>query len=526
MSTNDLLTGYDMVAALTQNFINSQLVGITQPPPDPNKPPPPSGANEQPIQNSFTMPLFPNAEAGSTNAWNAVIVNSMNPPTIQILANNQVTLTIHILDGTIQCYEPHSTTQMSVPIQNLDVSFTVNMALASITDVNSLAAPAATTARLQSFSPTIFSIQYLALDFESSQLMSSFNINSTEFATDSPQYKGLLNCFSTYFSNLNKSGNPYIFGYPVSTTQPSQANSTLPLFAPTSCEFSTTINSQNPGLSTLNYCLMTNNSPFPTEPNKGIFSPWVTDLNVYGQFVVARDIFVSGYLVPIVLNNIRNALNDTDPGSVWSDNQNPNVWNLYLNETNIVNDNYDVNLVKVPDELDYYYAYTNQVWSDVSLGNDTAGNLTITAACKASYYAKITAQIMPNNWFDSTVTQDFTLTVTFSSDEAGSFSITPAVTSEEPQKQFNPSAEVAVGQTVAGWLEDVFGMTFSHYYSDLGDNLTTAITNLTDAFSENIASDFDALNAQFVLPTAGNFYYNSISFNSEDDMQANISGAQ
>lgn len=525
MSTNDLLTGYDMVAALTQNFINSQLAGITQPPPDPNNPVP-SGANPQPISNSFTMPLFPNADPGSTNAWTAVIVNSMTAPTVQILANNQVTLTIHITDGTIQCYEPHSTTQMSVPIQNLDVSFTVNMNLAPITDFDTLAAPQDTITKLKGFSPSVFSIQYLALDFESSQLMSSFSISSTNFDSDSPQYKALLNCFSTFYSNLGKSANPYVFGYPVSTSQPTEANPTLPLFAPTSCEFSTTVNAQNPGLSTLNYCIMTDNSPFPTEPDKGIFSPWVTDPNVYGQFVVDRDIFVSGYLVPIVLTNIRSALNDTDPGSVWSNNQNPNEWNLYLLDTNIVDNNYDVNLIKVPDYLDYYYAYKNEIWSNVTLGNDASGNLTITAACKASDYAKVTAQIMPNNWFDWTVTQDFTLTVTFSPGSSGSFSIKASVTTEPPQTQFTPSTEVEVGETVAGWLESTFGTDFSHHYTDVGDNLNKAVTALTDAFSENIGSDFDALNAQFVLPTGGNFYYNSISFNSEDDMQADISGAQ
>ena len=524
-----------MVAALTQNFLNSQLAAISQ---NPTSKPPPKGAKPSySIADSFAIQLDPTAAAGTPAAWNSVNVTQMTAPTITIGENGAVVLTLHVTSGTVQ-YIDMSGVQQTASLADTDISYTVNMTLADVADPNDLAAPQQTIDQLNGFQTSDFSIQFLALEFETASMITSCDVSSPTITEGSRQYIVLLNCLNAY---LCSSTNPYILGYPVQTVNPAVTNPVLPAFAPTSCEFSTTVNQTNADLSTLNYCLMTNDDAFPTDTSSGIFNtPWVTDSSSMGMLTISNEVFVNGYLTPLVLPAIESALvmppcppapypqspdsGITNSNSGWTSTS--TGWNLTLTQSNSAQGEYGV-LVKLPGP-DYYQLINNQVTCDVSLSN-IDGNMTVSADVAISFYTKLDVQMQLFNWFDETVTQNFTLTLTFTPGNNGTFVITPAITpSPLPAPATAPqySLDVKVGQALSSVVNSTFGINLDAAYASLGNNISDTVNNLTTAFATNIGNDMNVLGNQFVLPAGDVFYYNSLLFDTEDDMQVNIASAK
>ena len=515
MSNTDLLNGYDMVVALSQNFLNSQLTAICQ---NPNsKPPPPNQKPNYSIFDNFTIQLDPTAEAGTPAAWNSVIVTQMNSPTIAIGENNTVVLTLHITEGTVQ-YVDMSAQQQTASLANTDVSFTVNMSLAVISDPNNLAAPQNAINQLNGFSTSDFTIQFLALEFESASMISSCDVSSPNFTKNSRQYIVLLNCLNAYLGG--NSANPYILGYPIQSVNPAETNPNLPAFAPTSCEFSTTVNADNAGLSTLNYCLMTQDRPFPTGASSGVFdTPWLTDSSESGMLTISHDVFVNGYLVPLVLPQIADALNIT--GADWTSDS--AGWHLNYEDTNKNDNNGKGDLINVPKGLDYYKLYDYTISCDVSLSN-VNGNMTITADCNFDYKGEVNVQMQLTNWVKAEVTQTMTLTLTFTAGNDGKFVIIPNITKGTPNKKTQLGAAAKVGQAVVDVWNGITGGN-DNPYDQLQDNLQTSENDLIADFTNQIGADMSVLSNQFVLPAASVFNYNGLAFNSEQDMQVSIANA-
>lgn len=534
MSTN-LLNGYDMVAAMTQNFLNSQLKSISQ---NPSSKPPPKGSKPNySIADSFTIQLNPNATAGTPDAWSSLIVRQMNPPTIAIGYTKTVVLTLHIIAGTVQ-YLDSNNQQQTASLANTDISYTVALSQMTIGDVNDLAAPQQTIDALNGFRTGDFTIQFLALEFESASMISSCYVNSPNFDKDTDQYDTLVKCLTAYLTNGE---NPYILGYPIQSVSPSVTNPSLPAFAPTSCEFSTSVNQQTAGLSTLNYCLMTNHDACPTDQPTNNNPLLITDPTSSGVLLISEEVFINGYLKPLVLPAIESSLvMPPCPPSPYPQSPNDGInssnsgwtttstgWKLTLSQSNNA-DNDDGVLVKVPHQPDYYQLINNQVTCDVSLSN-VNGNMTITADVSISFYTKLDVQMQLFNWFDATVTQNFTLTLTFTSGNNGQFVITPEITPlplPKPSQTSNQGFDVKVGQSLPGLVLGMFGIDLNAAYNSLGNNISDTVSNLTNAFANDIGNDMNVLSNQYVLPAGDVFYYNSLLFNSEGDMQVNIAGAK
>ena len=521
---NAEMNGYDMVVALTQNLINSQLAAISQ---NPNAPPPPPGAppSDLPIKSSFTAQLNPSAAPGTPEAWPCVEVTEMNAPTITIQANNQVIFTLHILEGTVR-YIDSDNSQQSISTGVMDVSFTVNMALATVDDVNSLAAPDQTKTQLSGFQSSDFTIQALALDFENSNLIGTVSVSSQDSSLNSSQITTLTTCFSNYLSALQGSSNPYILGYPIQSNQPANTNPTLPEFAPTSCEFSTTPYPNPPsdsyeGLSTLNYCLMTQHHAFPTAANRGIFNtPWVSGLSQAGTLTIDRNIFVSGYVVNYVLPQVKKALNIN---ANWGQYGDPNYWNI-SSDTN--NDPDDTGLGECIDSdgLNMYLFQEEKVNCDLRL--TATGEIQITA--NGYFYIHLKEQQFSGipgvyvNVGEVEETQNWHLTITFNIGTNGQFNLTSSTTMDTPITSGNPGFLESIGD----WFAKLFGSDVTTVEEALQSKAQGFVNGFNDTFNSFLAQDMDVLKNQFVLPAGGVFYYNSLDFNSVGDMQSSIAGYQ
>ncbi len=512
------MNGYDMVVALTQNLLNQQLAELIAAP-DAPAPPPGTPPVEYPIESSFTMQLNPAAAPGTNGAWPLVHVDTMAAPTITILANGQLTLTLHLLEGYVQCFVVGS--EETFPINNVDVSFTVDMTLDTINDPDSLNAPEVTKNQLNGFSSDDFTIQFLMLQFETATLMNSCEVTSENFTKNSAQYLVLMNCFAIYLSNLQQSDNPYILGYPIQSKNPAQTNPTLPEFAPTSCEFSTTLYT-TPGLSTLNYGLMTQHRAFPTSDKRLIFdTPWMTDPSLAGTIVIDRQVFVSGYVVAYVLPQIKAALKISDN---WTQSGNPNAWNIYDYKSNEDQNDGKGEIID-SDGLNVYRLQKQTTNCDVQLS--TTGDIQITASGYFQVYIKEEqyAVLGYEKLGEAEYKQPWHMTLKLGIGVDGQFLLDTDVVEDALQTPIEPNAGFL--ESIGDWFANLFtGGDYTSIQEAVADKAQHMVASLSTSFDSAVVSDMDVLANQFVLPAGDVIYYNSLEFNSSQDMRSDIAGYQ
>ena len=209
----------------------------------------------------------------------------------------------------------------------------------------------------------------------------------------------------------------------------------------------------------------------------------------------------------------------TDSSSGWTSTS--TGWSLTLTQSNTAQDNRGI-LVNAPGQPDYYQCIDNTITCNVSLGNDN-GNMTVTATVDIKFYSKIAMQEMQdNNWIEQNVTQNFDLLLTFTSGDNGTIVITPTIT---PSPLPAPSGSAPILGSFAK-VGAALSSTLTAKYNSLGTNITAMVNKLTSDFANNIGNDMNVLGNQFVLPAGDVFYYNSLLFDTEDDMQVNIASAK
>lgn len=301
MTEPDKLGGLHAVVALTQDSINFQLSqlhkrGIIKP----------------------RLQISPGDTGIELDA-------ALAPPTIAFaLAHRQraAVLTLPLPVGTLVCWEGFGpkAVRREVPIADWRLAFTVNLDLQDIAAerLNSGAVPEEVKKHLAQFSPDIFTIRHLFLDFGNANLV-ELDLDRTQMPLprDAKPSPGMIQqaqeALRAYIATLRGDDNPFILGYAVDVKPQKPVDGPL---AATAGTFSTFVDKRTDGMSTLNYLLMTDHVALPTAPSTGLFeSNWVRSTTLDGRMVIAHSRFWSAWLHPQLAGQLGDAT-ETDTG--WS----------------------------------------------------------------------------------------------------------------------------------------------------------------------------------------------------------------
>jgi hypothetical protein len=288
------LTGFDMVAAITQDTINYQLSQLFA---------------AQVINNQLDISSKSPPTGHFKVAVDVHLQAALAAPTIEILdgSDNRRKVLFHVpmTKGTLS-----SSLMDDLSFENWEYVFTVNLDMKAIGHdavQAHKAIPPEVKAHLDGFTDDMFTIQHLFLDFDDADL-ASFDRNQTKCPLPASWGGGdltkqadgtglalLQTALENHFSALAGTDNPYILGY---TTPAKQAgNGSLPATQdPTGATFSTTYNPADPTLSTLNFLLMTGGKALPASaaPSAQL---WVASAGTYGRFCISRAGFFDGWLL-------------------------------------------------------------------------------------------------------------------------------------------------------------------------------------------------------------------------------------
>lgn len=523
MSTPNLLNGYDMVAALTQNFLNSQIQSFTQ-----AISPPPSGTTEP----SYTVANNFKATAPSNDGWSCAEITQMAPAMIKLINNTQVEFRLFIGKGTVQ-YKDENGQNQTQSLNDTKIAFTADLILHPVSNPNGLNALPSVKNLISKINLSQNKIFAMLINFDKSEitnlgvyvLSDKKWIEDANFPGGSAQITTLGKSLANYFVSLNDS-NPYILGLPVMSLNYAAVTNTVTAFVPTACDFNVSLNEENEGLSSLNYCMMTQNRELPSPQT---FSQlWTTTQGLAGVFTIGNDLFVSGYVEDNILPTFQTALGTSQQFAQGSGNN----WSLNCNlktdrHGNLETDDHghyecdqdtDDQTIVQKDNPDIDLTIKKCSQASVSLLSGTA--IEITANGFIQYY------MQAEEWsaFDVgkvEVNQPWTLDISIKIGTNGKFIVTNNVTPGTLIEIIPPSAGPFL--ECINWLgTTILGDDYDNTETD-AENFTNAqIKTIFDAFQSTIGSQLDVLNNQFVLPDGSIFNYNNVNFNAEQDLQATI----
>lgn len=507
------LNGYSEVVAITQNTINSQFSLLC-----------PSD-NSGPIHTQWSIidPNDPNKQQG-------LFVTGMQPPTVSVLqpdgsfTANAMSMSIRLTSGNLNYYNYGQIA--SLPIKGWKITFRCpigQMQLQGTQDLTKIAAPAATVDTLTGYlGASAFSVAALFAIFQTAAIQAAEVEVDGDTALSPAQQGVLLSMLDAYLEGLQSTGTPYILGYAAQSNNAASTLPELPMFAPTSCEFSDTPNPYNfqtggstsaIGLSTFNYLLMTNKQAFPSSASRQTFDfNWVPENQYQGAFAIDATLFRSGYIESLLLPILRKNLGI--PSSIaWSQNSS-NGYSIVYSTVKHDDDNDGKGHKHKADgttvyEKDYF---TTQCSVAVSAG---PGPIQISGT--ASFYAKADFHTYPLGisneigWASANVSSTFTITLSAGSDGAAtcvsSFS-TPSVTTDSHEDDLYKGMD---------WLVGLFnGDTLKDHITDAQNNITNALNSAVNELSTNTSSALSKLAGTILLPNGSVFFYKDLQF---DDQQ-------
>lgn len=355
--------GFDMVVGVTQETINYQFKQLWK-------------------KGIIHKTLAFSAQAQSTtghikHSVSATLNANLDAPTIEILegSDNRRKLLFHLKMSSGVLASPES---FDTPLNfsNWEYVFTVDLDMQEIAleaVMNHTAIPDEVKGHLREFSDDMFTIRHLFMDFQDADLATydkersqcpmpdDWGGGDLAKRTDDFTLVLLQAALQGHFHSLAGTDHPYILGYAVESKQAGGVN-LLPTLDPTSSTFSTNYNSANQALSSLNFLVMTNHHPLPTDAAAGLFTQGaVTSADADGRFMVAQNSFFSGWLLPQLVSAMSlqqypeyyNASNASGQGIKSSSSDTPNYGSVTALSAAAWNINYDV----------YYYYKVDNGWN-------------------------------------------------------------------------------------------------------------------------------------------------------------------
>lgn len=520
----DMLNGYDMVVALTEDTINAELVRLysTQLTNDPN-----SEFVIHHVLNTVTVD-----DKGSKDGFENV---QIDVPTISldsgVSKQNYITLILRLLSGTYYYVDAHGT-QQHVQVENWQIDCPVNVSKTPYT--SDTRTSMATKEVLQSFSNANFTINSLALNFEDADSLAE-DVSIT--FPENSQLSGKQRVFviadiADYLHGLQGSNNPYILGYPI-TAAPT--NSTVSIFQPVSINYSTTPylypaghdshDHSNDGLGTLNLLLMTANNPPPDSSSAGIFrTNWIDpsmkqgDNEVQGIMVVSKKVYRGQFLELNVLLHLFQLL-AAMPGPLavqtggfvatddhtWQLNYQHEVSNTYENADSGVRD-----LIETK-------TYINTCTASLIAGPYPLIKIAGSLHCNVSYKETehFSGADVAGAWAWAATRVDWDSYVTFAAGQNGKIlvNVAPAESYTAPQ-----TSDKGPYYQLTDWIANWLGKGMDNTLREVQAASSAVAGNTFVGIASGISAAFTPLNNTYVFPGGSTFFFSNLQMNAEGDL--------
>lgn len=313
------LMGYHLVTAVTQDTVNFQFKKLFQ-----------SGVLHRTLD-------IADPESGIE------LHASLDAPLVRFggeATPHTVLFTLRLKSGTLTYFEGFGprAQRKQLPFKDWRYAFRVNMnMLQHARNAAGSVVPEEVRRKLEAFSDDLFSIRRLFMDFQSANLADyAPELSQLPLEDGGSASRGVLLQFTRalelYFKSFKNTDNPYILGY--SIERKNAAGGPPALFAPSGTTFSCFQDGEQPGLSSLNFLLMTRGQPFPPDPRAGVFPRnWVTSGEYDGRMVIAAEQFRKQYVEAELLPRVRAALGGVSPSGLpdWSE-VNPNTISALLGQ--------------------------------------------------------------------------------------------------------------------------------------------------------------------------------------------------
>jgi len=383
-SPGNCITGYDMVAAITQDTINLQFILLWDLLDEKYRK---MKWDFKTVDEDIGLELSYSFD-GDMDAPQVILGTEMAP-------NFQVKLIISIPNGTLT----YGAKKMkSISISDWKYVFDVNVNFTEIEHKlikENLVLPDVVKNSLYKFTDDNFTIRHLLMDFQSANIA---NYDGGESKINLPEgFKDMFTLFQTgltkYFRDLAETENPYVLGYSIEEKTPDSDPSIPPTFTPTGgtywivFEKDESKRSQN----TLNFLLTTDTVkkplPYPTKPD--FENNWVSSNEYDGRFVLAKSLFFGEFILPKLqeaLGHYITGYRDGDKscfafnsGLEWTVTESPEKGGFRWKYTYDKTFNWNAKDVEVwavfknvPIEVDHWI--TNKFWFTVELGESTSSN--------------------------------------------------------------------------------------------------------------------------------------------------------
>ena len=262
------LNGFDMVYALTESTINAQFETL------------------------WGLEILPgdwDISSGSSS-----MQATMGVPTVNLLTNNQVKLTIPITGGTFSWYvvdtstDPPQAVKQTADVAGAVLTLTTSLNIASLSNDEvrgSAVIPAEVKTQLQNFDDSMFSIEHIYMNLEDANLLSNYSFNCDQVdMTNADTVTALTSLVKAYIDGLKDSKNPYILGYQVTDSNtPSDAT-----WKPTGVTYATFKDNAYPTRNSLNFLMETHGKTVPSAPV--LSANWIQADDVEGTFVFSQEL--------------------------------------------------------------------------------------------------------------------------------------------------------------------------------------------------------------------------------------------
>lgn len=509
---SDQLQGYHMAACITAKTINDGLASLF---------------SRGLIHRELNLTVETKTNPLNPNPITYTLVAELAAPTIRMLegADNSrlVELTINMVSGSLGVKDAAKENRIEFKGWRYVFNVNLDMEALSINDLADHAAvPQEVKDHLQRFDSEMFTVSHLFMDFQDADL-AEFNrdasacplpggiwgtgdLTKPSSLTNADMKSSLVQLqllLQDHFSGLSGTKNPYILGYSVNRTKDLDKDTIPPTLNPTGCNFSVTFNASNDGLSTLNFLLMTRNTPVPAAPGAGLFAtPWVNDAALSGRFIVGERTFLDGWLLP----KLQGALNRSIHGGATLT-PTGSGWTLAATKT----------MTGIPkifgNSGDGTATYTIEITPSNAL---LTGEACVTMTGKYHAYIEWRWHAGLAYEYDAWADQSWSATLCLAVDASGTIRSSFQEKVSEATHDYSKNGPAAfLNVLTVGGLRD--------FIDAMGKHSANTFATLAAEFGAALSAD---LQARFVLPAGDVFKFSNLHFDKSGDLISDIDYAQ
>lgn len=539
------LKGFDMVWAITQNTINSQLEWLQS-----------QGYIADKL--SFGDLDTVGAVVGGSGEDAAVLA----PPTVSFDTgeNNVIRLILQFTGGTVTVYQGfgRNAKPIKYPLKGDTIAFKVNLAIGQLAHehlANDKAVPPSVAKILSQFDPSQFEVQSIFMDFENSDLANYDTTYSRMQFPDEMSATLFKNAMAAWINSHRGNDNPFILGHAVkqrtaqdrggpSVLEPTGANFSAHVFAPIKGA-----NDPNAGLSTFNFLLVTGGRDILKDPmlygaGAGVFDFNLVDANdVDGRGYIALDTFLHTYLEPLIIAPLTARLNQQRDYVHARDDRRPHV---EINEKTAPDRNRRATFVRTPRGWTYK-DHVKLTWHEpgshshdreseqslefsvqLVMSPDSGGTPRLTLQIDGSLYRYEWDQLNIDMPFKSNVyvgkgwasaRLPWTIKIQFVAGADGKLTVTKSSHAGEPQKDSGKAG----GYKVADFFSGLLNLhSIADDWRNNAAGLGAVEKTILGAIESGVSDVLNGAATKVVMPAPRTFFYKNLALGHDGDVRIDL----